>query len=48
VISRAIPIGMNDQGWLARPASSNSTLLRGSADSRFVTAAPAEPAPTTM
>jgi hypothetical protein len=48
VISRAIPIGMNDQGWLARPASSNSTLLRGSADSRFATAAPAEPATMPM
>src|SRR6202035_4738569 len=48
LISRAMPIGMNDQGWLGRPASSNNTLLRESADSRFATAAPAEPAPTTM
>ena len=44
----ALPIGIGDHGWLARPASSNNTLLRRSEDSRFVTAAPADPPPTTM
>jgi hypothetical protein len=39
---------MRDQGWLTGPASSSSTRLRASADSRFATTAPADPAPTTM
>src|SRR6516164_7723997 len=37
---------IGDHGWLTRPASSNKTLLRGSDDSRFATADPADPAPT--
>jgi hypothetical protein len=41
-ISRAMPIGMKDQGWLAAPASSSGTLLRGSAEIRCAAAAPAE------
>jgi hypothetical protein len=48
LISLAKPIGIWDQGWLAGPASSSSTLFLGSADSRFATTAPADPAPTTI
>jgi hypothetical protein len=47
-ISLAKPTGIHDQGWLSRPASSTSTLFRGSALSRLASTEPAEPAPTTM
>src|SRR6185312_2320580 len=47
-ISLAKPTGIHDQGWLSRPASSTSTLCRGSALSLLASTEPAEPAPTTM
>jgi hypothetical protein len=47
-INLAKPTGIHDQGWLSRPASSTSTLCRGSALSRLASTEPAEPAPTTM
>ena len=41
-------IGKRDQGWLALPASSSSTLQFGFSVSRLASAAPADPAPTTI
>jgi len=35
---------IGDHGWLTHPASSNKTLLHGSDDRRFATAAPPDPA----